>query len=60
MQQLPACALPVPGNPGGTVGCLLREALGTFRNMKCMFSREFIVFLQRIGPTWVNHKGHKQ
>lgn len=34
------------------MGCLLREALGAFRNMKRMFSREFIVFLQRNGPTW--------
>lgn len=52
------CALSVPGSLWGTVGCLLREALGTFRNRKCMFCREFIGFLQRNSTTWVSHEEH--
>lgn len=53
-------ALSVPGRLWATVGVLAQGGPGTFRNMKCMFSREFIVFLQRHGTTWVNRKEHEQ
>lgn len=45
-----------------TMLCFYWAAMGSFawggsrafRSMECMFSREFIVFVQRKGPTWVS------